>query len=215
MHKVTKLIILLAAGVVMFALSTSASAQETHITGITSFTGSGGSSSLAASGEPTLTCESMHVQNGTIETGGTTGSMYFDFTGCHKNVFGFTVKCRTAGSPLDNTVTMSGTFHMITFGSNKPALLMTPVSTVVECAGIAKTTISGSVIGTITSPACGGESKGFSVSFSATGSTQNHILYTGSSHDLVSQTGGGSPNTAGLNLGLTLSSISWGTLVCT
>jgi hypothetical protein len=213
----SKKIMLLALAVVsaaVFALPAAASAQEAHIEGITNFTGTAGAGTLAATGEPTITCESGDVTGGVVEAGGTTGSMGLDFTGCHTTVFGFTAKCRTTGSALDNTILSSGKFHVITI-NNKPGILVTPATTTVVCAGISSITVEGNIIGTITSPACGVSSNNITVAFSATGSTQNHLSYTGVNYDLTAQTSGGSKLTAGLTSTATLNSATAGKVNCT
>lgn len=199
MSKKMMLLALAAVSAAMFALPAAASAQEIHIEGITGFTGTGGAGELTTASEPTITCESSHVENGVVEAGGTTGSMTLDFTGCH--VFGdpFTIPCHTTGAPLTNTIKTSGTFHLITYNS-APAILVTPETTVVTCAGISSTHVEGNgLIGTITSPKCGKTSATMELSFSATGSTQNHITYTGVAYDLKAVTVGGTTvRTSGL-----------------
>jgi hypothetical protein len=53
------------------------------------------------------------------------------------------------------------------------------------------------MIGTIVSPRCGESSKALVRSFGATGSTQDHLIYTGVKYDLLSWTGvNGTQNTA-------------------
>jgi hypothetical protein len=91
----------------MFALPAAASAQEIHLEGPISFSGTAGAVSLSAEGEPTITCESEDVE-GAVSAGGTTEAFNLDLTGCHTTVFGITAKCRTTGSPLDNTVKTTG-----------------------------------------------------------------------------------------------------------
>jgi hypothetical protein len=210
------LLALVVTSAAMFALPAAASAQVAHIEGITSFTGTAGAGTLAATGEPTITCVSGDITNGVVNAGGTTGSMGLDFTGCHTTIFGFTAKCRTTGSALDNTILSSGTFHVIMVNEgSKPAILVTPVATTVVCAGISTIAVEGNIIGTITSPSCGVESKTLTVAFSATGSTQNHIEFTGVNYDLTAQTSGGSKLTAGLTSTATLNSATAGKVNCT
>jgi hypothetical protein len=171
--------------------------------------------------EPTITCEIVDVNNGVITPGGTTGSMSLDFTGCHASVFGLTAKCHTTGSALDNTIASGGTIHLITWknssGTAFPAVLVTAVTTEIICAGISTTHVEGNLIGTITSPKCGETSNKLSLSFSATGPVQNHILYTNNPYDLISRTGGGggTPKTAGLNASPTITMNTSGKLTCT
>jgi hypothetical protein len=214
----TKKIMLLAlavASVAMFALPAAASAQEIHLEGITGFSGTAGAGSLAAEGEPTITCESAHVE-GTVETGGTTGTISLDFTGCHTTVLGFTAKCHTTGSPLDNTITSSGVFHLITIKEKVPGILVTPVTTTIVCANISNTITHGNIIGTITSPACEAKSKSMTTKFVAAGTVQEHNTYTGVTQTLTATTGeGGAAKTAGLTSTATVTSEKEGTLNCT
>jgi hypothetical protein len=215
-----KKLVLLALAVVsaaLFALPAIASAAEIHLDTATTFTGTGGAGSLVAEGEPTITCESTDANNGVINAGGTTGSMVLVFTGCHTSVFGFTAKCHTTGSALDNTIASGGTWHIFKSFAVAPDILVTANPTEVICAGISSTYVEGNIIGTITSPKCGESSNKMSLSFSATGSTQNHLAYTGKNYDLLARTGGsgGTARTAGLNSTATLTSNVAGTLTCT
>lgn len=195
----------LAVSAALLALPAFASGQEIHVEGATTFTGSGGASSLVATGEPTFTCESTLVENGVINAGGTTGSLNLDIMGCHATLLGFTVKCHSKGSPSDSTVGTSGTFHFITFSSS-PAVLITATPITLICAGISEVSISGNSIATITSPSCGSSSTQITLSFSSTGSSQNHRLYTGVEYDMKLQTMGGSQVTAATNQNWILSS---------
>jgi hypothetical protein len=213
MSKKTVLIAIAVASMTMFALPAAASAQEDHIDGITAFSGTGTPVTISASGEPKITCEGA-ADSGSISAGGTTGNLFFDFTGCHVNVI-FTIPCHTIGAPLNNTIKASGTFHTITVNSH-PGIMWTLENTVIECAGISTMTISGNgVLGTITSPNCNVESKEVRLEFSYAGTTQNHISYTGVNYDLKSQTSGGSLLTAGMELGATLKSPTAGKVTCT
>ena len=213
MSKKMMLLALAVVSAAALALPGVASAQEAHIEGPTSFTGTGSAGTLAATGEPTITCESTDVTNGRISAGGTTGDLGLDTTGCHTTVFGFTAKCRTTGSALDNTILSSGTFHVITV-NNKPGILVTATPTTVVCAGISTIAVSGNIIGTITSPACGVPSTTMTVVFSATGAVQNHKSYTGVNYNLTAQTSGGSALEAGLTSTATLNSAA-ATISCT
>src|SRR5689334_21099522 len=141
MNKKTMLA-LAVASVALLALPAAASGQEIHLEGISSFEGTAGAGSYSAEGEPTFTCESADI-SGSVSAGGTTGEISFDVTGCHITVFGITAKCRTTGSPLDNTIKSSGTFHLITISSGKPGLLVTPAVTTIVCAGISNTIVGG------------------------------------------------------------------------
>lgn len=205
MSKNTKIALVVFAAT-MLAPSGGATAQEMHVEGVTGFTGTGGPSTLVASGEPTITCESTDVSNGVVNAGGTTGSMELGFTGCHAIVLGFTVKCHTTGSAADNRINTAGTFHAVDLQFHTYGFLLTVSTTESICAGISNTHIEGNaVIGTKASPECGGfGGTTLTLSFSATGSTQNHIAYTGVNYDLKTKTSGGSSLTAGLNSTITL-----------
>jgi hypothetical protein len=215
MTKKTMLLALAAVSGAMFALPAAASAQEIHLEGVTSFEGTAGAGSYTAEGEPVITCESTDL-SGTVSVGGTTGTISFDITGCHTTVFGITAKCRTSGSPLDNTIKSSGVFHLITISSGKPGILITPVVTTMVCAGISNTITAGNIIGTVTNPSCGSKSKSLTTKFVATGAAQEHTTYTGSTFNLTAKTGeGGTVKNAGLVTTSTVNSATEGTLNCT
>jgi hypothetical protein len=214
MSKKTMLLALAMASVAMFALPVGASAQEIHLEGIEKFTGDATAGTLAAEGEPTFTCETGDIE-GTVSAGGTTGTLAFDFTGCHATVFGLTAKCRTSGSPLDNTIKTSGTFHLITT-TDGPAMLITFDTKTVVCGGISNTITHGNLIGTITSPKCGETSKLMTINFAATSGSQDHKLYTGVNYDLTATTGeGGAAKTAAWTTLWHIESTTSGKLNCT
>jgi hypothetical protein len=218
MSKKMMLLALAVVSAAAFALPAGASAAENHLTNVTTFSGTVGAGTLTAQEEPVITCgdaTNVNHVNGTVSAGGTTGTLEMDFTGCHTSVFGFTAKCRTEGSALDNTIKSSGTFHLITVNSS-PGILVTPVHTTVICAGISNTTVTGNIIGTVTSPKCGATSNSMTISFGATGATQNHKSYTGGTYNLTSQTGtSGTIKEAGLSSTATTTSPTAGTLDCT
>jgi hypothetical protein len=213
MSKKMMLLALAVASMAMFALPSAASATPDHIDGITNFTGTihnGGS--LVANEEPTIRCSHGHV-TGSLEAGGTTGTISLDFTGCKA---AFLFPCHTAGA-LSETIKSSGTFHVITY-ENKPAVLVTPVTTKITCPGVGNEVhVEGNgVIGTITSPACNVNSNNMTIQFSATGPTQNHRTYTGVNYELKVKTlPSGHQTPAGLNATATLTSIDPGKVTCT
>jgi len=224
MRNKTMLLALAVASAALFALPAFASGEEIHFDTATSFTGSGPAGNLVATGEPTISCTSTDVTNGVINAGGTTGSMTLDFTGCTApNPFdpNHPILCKSKEAPLSNTIATGGTFHLITIKSGIPGVLVTTNTTEIVCQLLGfdfVTHVTGNVIGTVTSPACGASSKEMKLSFSATGSTQNHIEYTGTTYDLISRTGvggTGEPRTAGLNATATLTMNTAGTLTCT
>jgi hypothetical protein len=218
MTKKMMLLALVVASAAAFALPAGASAAENHLTNVTSFSGTVNSGTLAAQEEPTITCGEAanpnHV-NGTVSAGGTTGNLEMDFTACHTTIFGITAKCHTESSPLDNTIKSSGVVHFVKLASG-PGVLVTPVHTTVICAGISNTTVTGNILGTITSPKCGEASTSMTISFAATGASQNDKSYTGVNYNLTSQTGtSGTIKEAGLATTSTTTSATAGTLDCT
>ena len=215
-----KMMLLALAVAALFALPAAASAQEAHVSGITTFTGHAPTGTLSASGEPTITCTTTTV-TGSFDTGNTTtGKITLDFTGCTAEFLGIKGACNTAGA-ASGTIASSGAFHVIKLAANVPGILVTPVTTTLICVGFSRVEVSGNIIGTITSPACGGKSKTLVTVFKSTGSTQEHKTYTGVNYELKAQTENssgvtsGSPVSAGLTSTATLSSASEGTLECT
>lgn len=176
------------ASVALFALPPMASASEIHFEGATgvSFTGHGPASSPSAKSEPTITCETGHVKG--WFTSETTGVAHGDLTGCHINVLGFTVKCRTVASALDNTITSEGTFHLITT-TDGPAMLATPNTTTLICAG-SEIVTGGDLITTITKPKCGESSEEAAGVASTTNGVQTHKTYTGKTYYPTATTAG-------------------------
>jgi hypothetical protein len=218
-----KRIMLLALAVVstaLFALPAVAVAQEIHSEPGEAFSITGGGGEFKAESEPTITCEKTDG-SGKFDAGSTTtGSLELDFTGCHTTVFGITAKCRSEGSALDNTIKTSGSFHLtiLIINLNRfSATLITISTTKLVCAGISTMTTTGSVIGTVTSPKCGESSKTMTTSFTATGTVQNHLSYTGATYDLKAYTGTESANekTAALVGTTTATSINAQKLNCT
>lgn len=222
MSKKMMFLALVAISAALFALPAVAAAQEIHLeprVATFSITGPGGE--LRAEATPTVTCDST-AGSGTFDINSTTtGTTTLDLAGCHTSVFGFTAQCHTEGSALNNTIATSTAFHLITWvnaeGKAFPAILLTAATFKIVCAGISTITVTGNVIGTITSPPCGSSSTEVKLSFTATGTTQNHIIYTGSNYDLKAYTGSETANekTAALVGTMTHKSVTSQKLVCT
>jgi hypothetical protein len=216
-----KIMLLALAVAAMFALPAAASAQEAHISGVTTFSGHAPGGTLQASGEPTIKSTAT-VVTGTF-TNTTTGNISLEFTGSSAEFLGIKGECHTVKNGVSDgsgVIRTSGVFHVITI-NNKPAILVTPATTTLVCAGFSRVEVRGSVIGTITSPACGAKSKTLVTAFNSNGtSTQEHITYTGSPFDLIAETEDSGatdnkPATAGLTTTATLTSTTEGTLECT
>jgi hypothetical protein len=200
-----------------FAVPTGASAQEIHLTNVSSFSGTFSTATLTVQDEPVITCGNAVGQNhvtGSVSAGGTTGNITLDLTECHIVVLGLTWKCHSPGAPLANTIILSGVFHLITMNA-KPGILVTPAPIMVECEHTMPINVAGNVIGTITSPACEVASNIMTIKFSASGPTQEHKTYTGVTYNLTAQTGTGTIKEAGLSAEPTVSSATAGTLDCT
>jgi hypothetical protein len=188
MSKKIMVLTLAVSSAAFFALPAMASAQEIHLEPAENFTIAGSGGEFRASGEPTITCTGTSGSGSYNAGSTTTGTATLDFTGCHTAVFGFTASCNTSGA-ASGTMASSGTFHLITISSGVSGVLLTTSPTTIICAGSSNIRITGNVIGTITSPKCGESSKVVTLSFTATGSTQNHLSYTGTKYDLFSSTG--------------------------
>lgn len=213
-----KTMLLAIAVVAMFALPSIASAAEIHFEGATGvkFTGHGPGNTPTVGSEPTITCETGTVQG--EFTSETTGNVSGYVSGCHAIVLGVTIKCHTEGSPLDNTIASSGTFHLITYvnaTTSVPAMLATSTPTTVLCAGISKIETTGSVISTITKPACGESSKTATGKASATSGVQNQKTYTGVNYFPTARTSGGAYLETGLDAEATITFSTSLKLVCT
>jgi len=215
MSKKMMMLALAVVSAAFLALPALASAQEIHLEPGEAFTISGPGCEIRASGEPTITCTSI-TGTGNFDAGSTTtGSLALDLTGCHTAVFGFTASCKSEGAATSGTVATGGTFHLITNSSGVPGVLITLNPTIITAAGINPLTLFGNLIGTITSPVCGGSSKSVGYSFTATGSTQNHLTYTGSNYDLRVKTGSGEERTAAFVANYTATASNAAKLNCT
>jgi hypothetical protein len=223
----SKKTMLLALAVALFAVPSAASAQEIHFKGVTTFTVSGAIEALTAANEPTITCAEPGG-SGSFNAGSTTtGTIAFRFTLCTADFLGIHGKCSSTGHTAESeTITSSGTFHLITFvnskGEKEPAVLVTPVTTTITCLGFSRIEVTGSgFIGIIYSPACGASSNELKVEFEAEGSKQFHMEYTGAKYDLSADTESsegvttGASSTAALQGAITQKSSTAGTLECT
>jgi hypothetical protein len=220
-----KMMLLALAVAALFALPSAASAQEIHISGVTSFTGKGSASSLVVTDEPKISCTSTSASGGFNAGSTTTGTVNLTYTGCTAEFLGIKGKCSSSGHTVESeTITSSGTFHLITtlLATAKPAIMVTPVTTTIICLGFSRIELTGNgLIGTITSPTCGSSSKTIGVSFEAEGPFQKHREYTGKGYDLSADTENsegvttGAYGTVALSATTTLESATAGTLECT
>jgi hypothetical protein len=197
-----------ASSLMLLASASLAGAQEMEVDpgAGTKFSGFG-SVSFQVANEPTITCEKTDISGSTASK--TTAAVNIDLTGCHIAVFGLTAKCRTSGSPLDNTIVTSGTVHFIT-ANEKPAGLYTPQLLTVSCAGISSVVIGGNgYIGTVTSPACNTESKTTNIKIDP-----EDTFYTGVKYSLTGTTSGGTANAVAVSGTLTMESEVLNKMTC-
>jgi hypothetical protein len=136
-----------------------------------------------------LTCGKVDV-SGTIKTGGKSGSMALDMTGCHIMDSGITIPCQSLFAPLADTIALAGSFETtyLTDGKTKPGVKFTIPATQIRCSA-ATIALSGSVLGTLSTPGCGVESAKGTLSFSAwsgeSGVVQEHTQITGTGSTIM------------------------------
>jgi hypothetical protein len=207
MSKKVMLLALAVVSAVAFALPPVAMAEDEplHIepTPTAASNALGGTMKLSTIGGTTLTCEKV---TGVIhwETG-TTGKIDLTFeNNCISNLFG--VSC-------SSVTTTELPFHLLTLPSQKPGVLITPganghVATFTCGGGLVKAVINaGGLVGTITSPFCGGESTTMAWQFRASADgVQEHKTVAGTTteYDLQASINGGAFETAALDFDLTI-----------
>jgi len=167
------------------------------------FTSSGTTSELRATGEPSIVCTSNSGSG--KYTSATTGEFELTFKGCTTSFFGFPVECHSTGQANNVITTGTSVFHntYLTDAKTTPGILVTPPSggvfTKITCAGISTIEVKGNgIIGDLESPKCGGSSKTGTLNFTATGASQTfkQVTGTGTAFDLTATTSGGSAVTA-------------------
>jgi hypothetical protein len=147
--------------------------------GDVTFTGTLEGAAVVTAWLGTIQCQKVDA-SGTINTGGKAGSMTLDMTGCHIINLGLTTPCQSISAPLLNTIKLAGTFETtyLTEGKTKPGLKFTIPGTTIGCGFKSPPqgplTMSGSVLGTLSTPACGAESNKGTVSF--TGNPQDRQI---------------------------------------
>jgi hypothetical protein len=167
-----------------------------------SFTASGGSRELRASGEPTYKCTSTKA-TGRYNTR-TTGELELTFSGCGGELGLLHPECHSIGQASGVITTGTSVFHNVYLKDDKstPGILVTPptsgVFTTIICAGFWNEELKGNgYIGGISSPMCGGSSTIGVWNFTASGSLQAYKqnTATGTSYSLSSTTEGSGSTT--------------------
>jgi hypothetical protein len=201
MSKKIMLLALAVASVAAFAVPSMAMAEDLplHIepapaNGATSSV-TGGVATLSTVGGTTVTC---NKSKGTVTwENGTTGHIVLTFEeNCKASLF---------GASCTSITTTSLPFHLVTAAGAKPAVLITPgegghFATFTCGAGLVKVVVTGNgIVGTITSPVCGGESSTAGISFKATKGVQEDKLVEGTttSYHLLASVNGGAAEEAG------------------
>ncbi len=225
MSKKMMLLALAVASAAMFALPTVASATEVHVStaavGWTAASEAGTTTVLKTSTNSTVTCTSA-TGSGQFDAGSTTtGTYHLLFHGCKNNLG---LNC-TSGTLSTGTITVTGSYHLITVAEKKPGILMTGSGTGVtetafadfSCFGVTVQVFGNGIIGTITSPECGKASKTATLKWTSTAhGTQADIAYTGTNYDLKTKIGSGSHHeTSSMDAEATLTWNTEQTLNCT
>ncbi len=170
--------------------STGGVAQE-----CTGMTIAGGAAELSNDNHEAVTCTAV-TGTATAAKTGTTGSAKLTFTGCKETVTFFQFSCTNTGTSgkieSNSMVTHNVYLEPNTQAQTKPGLLLTGANVTFECAGFAKKTVTGNIIGIITNPNCTSAITSFEVNFkklgAATGTTQEweQITTSGTFFDLIS-----------------------------
>jgi hypothetical protein len=214
MSKKTTLLALAAVSAAVCVLPAAASANWGVTEVNAEFNGTGGSASLFAAGEPTITCAGPNTSSGKYNNLGTTGTMDLHFTKCGTTIV-FRFPCSTTEKPSSETISTKGTFHNVTITeANRRGVLLTPEPIVIKCESVGNSiTVAGFVIGEVTgikqSNPCVAVPgvQTFGINFGTTGSPRTQVHKTTFGHnteyDLSATTAGGSPVTAALEATLT------------
>jgi hypothetical protein len=161
-------------------------------------------SALSTESGTTVTCTSNSGTGNYTST--TTGTIQLTFHGCKTPTF-FNTACTTPGQTSGTIKTGVSVFHNIYIEPNKttPGVLITQPAgapyTTFNCAGFLHVEVTGSIIGHLESPACGGSSNVHKLNFVATAHGQQQfkqITTSGTAFDLTSHVFG-SPTTSAMN----------------
>ncbi len=204
----SKKLMLLAAGALaalaFTALPSAASAGEwehhcTSTGGVaeecTGMTIAGGAAELSNDNHEPVSCTAVSG-TASAEKTGKTGKVELSFTGCKETVTFFQFSCSntaTSGKITTNEMTSHNVYlEPNTAAQTKPGLLLTGANVTFECAGFAKKTVTGNIIGIITNPNCTSAITSETIKFeklgAATGTTQEweQVTTSGTFFDLIS-----------------------------
>jgi hypothetical protein len=206
------MLLALAAIGAMLVVPTFASATPAHVNTAGSFTAHGGASELSRTSGSGI--------HGTTATG--TGSFENTTTGTIKiTLHGVTSSvgnCTSTGQPSGTVTFTKLPFHLVTIRPFILMLITIPAGHLASpvCGGFVPFSISGNgILGTITSPACGGTSNKATLKFeSASAGHQKHTTWTGTTYGLSSSLAG-SVSPTSLNAAATITFPANRTLTCT
>jgi hypothetical protein len=124
----------------------------------------------------------------------TTATAELEFTHVYETTSGFNFTCNSTGAPsgVIRTGAIPAHFVNLTHGGTNPGVLLTNINVTFSCAGgLVVKTVTGNIIGTITTPNCNGASATNVVTFNkkaGTPGTQEHeqVTNTGTFFDLTS-----------------------------
>jgi hypothetical protein len=192
MSKKIMLLALVAVSAAMCAMPAVASANFNHLSAGGAFIVHGPAGNFNTVEGKTIACKTTTGEGSFATT--TTGIMKLVFHGCGTVVLGFTFNCTTAGLPTGTIETTQLGIHLVTIDNSdkSPGVLITPAAgeqfAHVECAGQAQTWTGNGIVGTVTSPNCGGTSNTATVDFNPLNNEhgkQEHRLVTGTSYGLL------------------------------
>jgi len=149
----------------------------------------GGAAELVNTAGEGISCTSV-TGTGSASTTGTTGAALLTFKGCRENITIFKFTCTSTGT-AGEIKTNELVSHNIYIDPSKttPGLLLTGVNVTFNCAGFAKKTVTGNVIGHLTSPNCSSAVTSMGISFekSSNGNQKyKQVTTTGTIFDLIS-----------------------------
>jgi uncharacterized membrane protein len=153
-----------------------------------SYTVAGGAAAFGGTSGETTSCTGVSG-NGTVTSGSSTGTVTLIFTGCRETVTFFRFSCSntsTAGK-VETTALVTHNIY-IDPSSSTPGVLLTGVNVTYNCAGFAKRTVTGNIIGHIENPNCGTFQASHKVTFEAPSHGQQkykQITTTGTMFDLI------------------------------
>ena len=167
----------------------------------------GGATQLRNDNGEGISCSSVHGIT-IVTNGSSTGVLILIFTGCVETITGFKFKCNSTGAAAGEIKTGSMVTHWIYLEPNKgtPGSKTTlPTAGVTfTCAGFAKKTVTGKVIGHISNPNCGTFQASHTADFteSSTGVQRwMQATTTGETTDLISNNDAGGAYTTSAQIG--------------